>query len=144
MLKIMFILLVLAAAGLAQTSSDGSFSVRHSTKPTFSLSKGEMREAESLYRNACAVVEHDFHSGVGQLHPHLTVIVGEDRNEVHAENTELHVGNEIWMKKWEPTVFAQGVVVLAFGQMLTVDVIKQLGMRAVRYSNATENVAGLK
>src|SRR5271169_6461180 len=143
MLKVMFILFVLAAAGQAQSSSDGSFSVRHFTKPNFSLSKAQMREAESLYRSACAVVEHDFRSGEGQLHPHLTVVVGEDRNEVHAENTELHVGNELWMKKWEPTVFAQGVVVLAFGQMLTVDVIQRLGMRAVRYSYATENVAGL-
>jgi hypothetical protein len=144
MWRITLILLVLASAALAQSSSDGSFSVRHSKKASFSLSPAQMREAENLYRSACAVVEHDFHSGAGQLHPHLTVVIGAARNEVHAENTEIHVGNEIWMKKWEPTLFAQGVVVLAFGQMLTVDVIKQLGNRAVRYSNATVDVAELK
>jgi hypothetical protein len=144
MLKVVFTLLVLAAAGLAQSSSDGSFSVRHSKKANFSLSKAQMREAERLYRSACAVVEHDFGRGADQLHPHLTVVVGKNRNEVHAEYTEIRVGDEIWMKKWDPSVFVQGVVVLAFSQMLTIDVIRQLGMRAVRHSNVTEDIAGLR
>jgi hypothetical protein len=106
-----------------------------------------MREAESLYLSACAVVQHDFYRGAGELRPHFTVIIGADRNEVHSDQIKENSvpgQAEIWMKKWNPLMFAQGVTVLAFNQMLTKDVIKQLGDRAVRYSNATVDVAGFK
>jgi|SRR5271169_959177 len=148
MLKVMFTLLILASAGLAQSSSDGSFSVHHSRQATFSLSPAQMREAESLYRSACAVVQHDFRRGAGQLSPHFTVVVGTDRDEVYGNmiqaTSEVHGNAEIRMKKWNPIIFAQGVAVLAFDQMLTGDVIRRLGDQAVRYSNATVDVAGLK
>jgi hypothetical protein len=48
------------------------------------------------------------------------------------------------MKKWDPIVFARGVVVLTFGQMLTADVIVQLGNRAIEHSGAATDVARLK
>ena len=48
------------------------------------------------------------------------------------------------MKKWDPFVFAEGVVVLTFDDMLTRDAIAQLGNRALQQSNAAINVAGLK
>jgi hypothetical protein len=137
MFKIMFTLLVLASAGLAQSSPDGSFSVRHSKHAKFSLSPVQMREAESLYQSACAVVKRDFHGGAGELHPHFTVIIGADEDEVHGKA-------EIRMKKWNPAVFAQGVVVIAYYEALTADVVVQLANRAIRYSNATVDVAGLK
>ena len=134
MLRVMFVFLVLPAVGLAQSSTDGSFSVRHSKDANFSLSPSQIHEAESIYRSACAVVQHDFHIGVGELHPHLMVVIGAERNEVHSRRTDV---GEIWMKKWNPILFAQGVVVLAFDQVLTRDVITKLGDRAVRYSDAT-------
>jgi len=137
MLRIMFTILVLVSTSLAQSSSDGSFSVDHSTHANFSLGPAQMREAESLYRSACAVVERDFHRGAGELHPHFTVVIGAENNEVKGDA-------EIRLKKWNPVVFAEGVVVLAFHQILTVDVIKQLSNRAIRYSNATVDVAGHK
>ncbi|HWY60104.1 MAG TPA: hypothetical protein VNZ03_36915 [Terriglobales bacterium] len=137
MLKLMFTLFLLASAALAQSSSDGSFSVQHSKHANFSLSPAQMRDAESLYQSACAVVQHDFHSSAGGLHPHFTVIIGADSNAVHGKG-------EIWMKKWNSLLFAQGVVVLAYYEALTADVITQLGNRAVRYSNASVDVADLK
>lgn len=136
MVRIVFALLVLASTGLAQSSSDKSFSVRHSKHENFSLSSAQMREAESLYRSACVVVEREFHSA-GELHPHFTVIIGADRDEILLRK-------EIRMRAWNPTMFAQGVVVLAFDQVLTDDVIVQLATRAVRHSNAMVDVAGLK
>jgi hypothetical protein len=48
------------------------------------------------------------------------------------------------LKKWDPTLFALGVVVLAYYEALTSDVIKQLGQRAVRVSDATVDISGLK
>jgi hypothetical protein len=140
MLKVMFVLLVLSSVGLAQSSSDGSFSVHHFKNASYSLTPAQMREAESIYHSACAVVQHDFHSG-SELHPHLTVVIGAERNEVHSRR--IPVG-EIWMKNWDPIVFAQGVVVFAFDQMLPRDVIMQLANRAFRESNAAVDVAGLK
>jgi hypothetical protein len=49
----MFTLLILVSAAMAQLSSDESFSVRHSKHANFSLSRDQMREAESLYHSAC-------------------------------------------------------------------------------------------
>ena len=138
MLKVVFTLLVFVAAGLAQSSSKGLFSVHHAKHTNFSLSPAQMREAESLYQNACAVVQRDFHTD--ELHPHVAVTIGTERDEVRVRA----VGAEIWMTKWDPVVFAQGVVVLAFNQLLTTDRIQQLSARAIRYSGATVDVAGSK
>ena len=137
MLKLMVTLLIAVSAAMAQSSSDGSFSVHHSKHANFSLSRVQMREAESLYQNACVVVQQDVRVSTEIVHPHFTVVVGAETNEVH--NME-----EIRMKKWNPTMFAEGVVILAYQQELTADKIKQLGNRAVRYSNATVDVAALK
>jgi hypothetical protein len=144
MWKATFMLLVLASVALAQSSSDGSFSVHHSKRADFSLSPTQMREAEGLYQSACATVQNEFHDDAGKLHPHFTVVIGAEGNMVRQENTETHVGYELWLKEWNPAMFAEGVVVLAFNQMLTPNRIKQLGDRAVRFNNATVDVSGLK
>jgi hypothetical protein len=143
MWKIALVLLVLASMALAQSSSDGSFSVRHAKNENFSLSKAEMQKAESLYQNACTAVQREFHSAE-ELRPHFTVVVGTERNEVHSGGMKADDDLQIWMKTWNHTTFAQGVVVLAFQQLLSREVITQLGKRAVRYSNSTVDVAGFK
>jgi hypothetical protein len=136
MLKAIVTILLLVSAGLAQSSSDGSFSVRHITKPGVSLTPAQMHEAEKLYRNACAVVKSDFHSNA-ELRPRFTVILGAEHNEVRGRG-------EIWLTKWNSAMFAEGVVVVAFDQVLTSDVVKQLAIRAVQYSNATVDVAEIQ
>jgi hypothetical protein len=137
----MFIFLVLSSVGLAQSSSDGSFSVRHLKNASYFLKPAQMREAESIYRTACAVVRREFHGGPSELHPHFTVVIGAERNQVYTRHSPA---DEIWMKKWDPMVFAQGVVVLTFDEMLPPDLIVQLGNRAFRQSNDAVGVAGLK
>jgi hypothetical protein len=148
MLKIMCTLLILASAGLAQSSSDGSFSVHHAKHANFSLTPTQMREAESLYQSACVVVQDDVRSSAGEFHlPHFTVVIGADSNEVRGNivhSNEAAGQPEIRLKKWNPRVFAEGVVVLAFDQMLTSDLVAQLGNRAVRYSGATVDLSNLK
>lgn len=130
MLKVCFALLVLTPALLAQSSSDGSFSVRDIAHGSPVLTPPQLHEAESIYLNACAVVQHDFHSS-DLKHPQVDVIVGTDRDLVHGRG-------EIWMTKWDKDKFAQGIVLLL---LLNTDVIDQLSSRAVRYSNATINVS---
>jgi hypothetical protein len=143
MLRVMVTLFVLASAGLAQSSVDGSFSVRHSKRANFSLSRAQMREAESLYQSTCTAVQQNFHS-IDALRPHFTVVIGTDRDEVHSGGMKVDGGLEIWMKKWDSSVFAEGVVVLAFQQLLTQDVVKRLKRQAIRSSNATVDVAELQ
>lgn len=140
MLKAMCVLIVLSSIGLAQTSSDGSFSVQHLKNASELLKPPQMREAESIYQGVCAVVQHDFNRGASELRPHFTVVIGAERNEVHSRRTQ---DGEIWMKKWDLVTFAQGVAVLAFDSMLTHDVIVQLGNRGFRQSNAAVDVADL-
>lgn len=141
--KTLLILLVLSLPALAQTSPDGSFSVRHLKKADFSLNSDQMRDAETIYRTACSVVQHEFLSGAaGELHLHFTVVIGAERNEVRSRR--ITQADEIWMKNWDPNVFAQGVVLLAVDQSLTPDVVRRLGMRAVRYSSAAVDVSGLR
>lgn len=41
-----------------------------------------MHEVEILYKSACEVVQRDFRSSDGELHPHFTVIIGAERDEV--------------------------------------------------------------
>ncbi|MGB8987414.1 MAG: hypothetical protein WCC37_12490 [Candidatus Sulfotelmatobacter sp.] len=148
MLKTMLTVFILASAGLAQSSSDGSFSVHDAKHANVSLTPAQMREAESLYQSACVVVRHDFPTGAREFHPpHFTVVIGADRNEVHGNivySKDAQRQPEIWLKKWSPMVFAEGVVVLAFDQLLTFDLVAQLGNRAVRYSGATVDVSSLK
>jgi hypothetical protein len=72
----------------------------------------------------------------------FTVVIGAERDEVLARRTTQD--DELWMKKWDPNVFAQGVVLLAVEQSLTPDVVRLLSRRAVRYSNATVDVSGLQ
>jgi hypothetical protein len=130
MLKVFLALLAFSPALLGQSSSDGSFSIRDIAHGSAVLTPAQLREAESIYQNACAIVQHDFHSG-DLRHPHVDVIVGADRDLIHGRS-------EMWMTKWDRDKFAQGVVLLL---LLNSDVIEQLSSRAVRYSNATINVS---
>jgi hypothetical protein len=133
MVKVFVALLVVTSVAFAQSSSDGSFSVHDIAHSNAVLTPAQLREAESIYQNACAVVQHDFHSG-DLKHSHVDVIVGTDRDLVHGRS-------EIWMTKWNRDRFAQGIVLLL---LLNTDVIEQLGSRAVRYSSATINVSTMK
>jgi len=135
-LKAVITVLLLVSACLAQSSSDGFFVVRRATKHASSLTPAEMREAEKLYRYTCAAVHDDFHNGT-ELHPRFTVILGARRNEVHGEK-------EIWLTKWNPAMFAEGVVVVAFHDVLSADVIRRLARRALQYSDTMVDVVELK
>jgi hypothetical protein len=146
MLKVIAALLVLASGSLAQSASDGSFQVQYSKhQPT--LSAVQMREAESLYKRTCEVVQREFRSASSTPHPRFKVVIGSDIDEVYGvmgPNKNVNGTVEIRLKKWDPLLFTRGVVVIAFDQMLTTAIIAELGNRAIRYSAATVDLAGLK
>ncbi len=136
MLKTIAAVLFLASTCIAQSSAGGFFVVHNIKKSGDLLTPVQMREAEKLYQSACAVVQRDFH-GNAELRPRFTVLLGTDRNEVHG-------GTEIWLKHWSHAMFTEGVVVLAFDEVLTADVIKQLGKQAVERATAIVDLAELK
>ena len=135
-MKVLAAFFFFAAFSFAQSSSDGLFVVQNVRKSGSLLTAAQMRQAEKLYQSACTVVQREFH-GTMDLRPRFTVIIGTDHNEVHS-------GGEIWLKQWNPAVFTEGVVVLAFGQVLTADAIKLMGERAVRHSDATIDVRDIR
>src|SRR5215470_1269864 len=136
MLKVLAAFFFCVSFSFAQSSSDGLFVVQNVRKPSSLLTAAQMRQAEKLYQSACSVVQREFH-GTMDLRPRFTVIIGTDHNEVHGRS-------EIWLKQWNPAVFTEGVVVLAFSQILTPDAIKQMGERAVRYGDATIDVKDIR
>ena len=136
MLKAIVTVLFLVSTALGQSASDGLFVVRHVKKSGSPLTPAQMREAEKLYQSACTVVQRDFH-GPNELHPRFTVLLGAERDEIHGKS-------ELWLKEWNPAMFTQGVVVLAFEQVLTDNLTRQLAKRALQYAAATVDVAALK
>jgi len=135
MLKVFVTLLLLAAASLGQDSPNHYFVVQQAGKSS-PASDARLREAENLYLSACEVVQRDFHM-VESVRPHFTVVLGAERNEFHTAST-------VWLKDWNPAMFTQAVVVMAYYQMLTTDMQKQLTRRALEYANASVNVGELK
>jgi len=100
------------------------------------MSDARLHEAEKLYLSACEVVQRDFHV-VETVRPHFTLVLGAERNEFHNATT-------VWLKNWDPAMFTQAVVVMAYYQILTTDMQKQLTRRALEYANASISVNDLK
>lgn len=135
MLKTVVAVIFLVSSSLGQ-SSNSLFIVRHTKNPHFALSAAQMGEAEKLYQSACAVVQRELHANK-TLHPHITVVLGSERNEIHSET-------ELWLKDWNPELFTQAVVVFSFYEMLPLDLRIQLTKRALQYGAATVDVTQLR
>src|SRR5262245_14073140 len=64
-------------------------------------------EVQKVYDSGCAVVQREF-SGNRILRPRVRLILGADKNSVTFDRREIK------LVKWDPYLFAQGVVMLAF------------------------------
>lgn len=90
-------------------------------------------EAQKIYRSACSVVQREF----GASHavaPPVTLLLGADRNEVGFDQREIR------LTKWNPYLLAQGVVMLAFEDLMSSDEKISLAKRAVTWADATVEV----
>jgi len=63
--------------------------------------------------------------------------LGSNKNELS------YIEREIRLKNWDGFLFAQGVVALAFEEIMTDDERLKIAKRAVGWANATVNVAHL-
>jgi len=90
-------------------------------------------EAEKIYLSACSTVQREFGSNRA-VRPQVTVVLGADKDAV------LFDEREIMLTKWDRRLFAQGVVVLAFEDLMPVEQRLILAKRAVNWADATVEI----
>ena len=93
-------------------------------------------EAEKIYSSACAVIQREF--GFRRaLHPQVRLVLGADKNEV------CFSGREIRLTKWDRYAFAQGVVWLAFEDLMPSQQRLTIAKRAVTWADSTVEIERL-
>jgi hypothetical protein len=120
-------ILALAAACLAQ---DG-LTIDNKHKERVSAP-----DVEKIYSSACSVVEREFDIK-HPLHPQVRLVLGADKNEI------WFVGREIRLTKWNPYAFAQGVVWLAFEELMPSQQRLTIARRAVTWADSTVEIEQL-
>jgi hypothetical protein len=124
-----FAISVLALAGVGWAQDGLTIDNRHKERLS-------TPEAEKIYSSACSVVEREF--DIKQpLHPQVRLVLGADKNEV------WFVGREIRLTKWNPYAFAQGVVWLAFEDLMPSQQRLTIAKRAVTWADSTVEIERL-
>jgi len=90
-------------------------------------------EAVKIYLSACSAVQREFGSNRA-VRPQVTVVLGADKDAV------LFDEREIRLTKWDRHLFAQGVVVFAFEDLMPVEQRLILAKRAVNWADATVEI----
>ena len=94
-------------------------------------------ELQRLYLSACSVVQREY----GQTQaprPRFTLILGVDKDELAFSDREIR------LKTWDPFLFTQGVVLLAFEDLMPMDQRITIAKRAVGWADATVNISSLR
>lgn len=94
-------------------------------------------EAQKIYLSACSAVQREF-GRTTRLAPQVTLVLGADKNEVWVP------GREIRLIEWSPNAFAQGVVWLAFEDLLPWQQRLSMAARAVNWADSTVEVEQLR
>jgi hypothetical protein len=123
-LRMGIVVLSLATACLAQEGLTIHSKVKH---------KWPAAEAEKIYLSACSAVQREFGSNRA-VRPQVTVVLGADKDAV------LFDEREIRLTKWDRHLFAQGVVVFAFEDLMPVEQRLILAKRAVNWADATVEI----
>ncbi len=100
-------------------------------------SKGKQKwspsEVDTVYLAACTAVQREFGDSI-VLRPPVALVLGAETNAVDFDK------KTILLKRWDHTLFAQGVVVLAFEDLLTPQRRMMITNRAVNLAQATVNI----
>jgi len=100
-------------------------------------SKGKQKwspsEVDTVYLAACTAVQREFGDSIF-LRPPVALVLGAETNAVDFDK------KTILLKRWDHTLFAQGVVVLAFEDLLTPQRRMMITNRAVNLAQATVNI----
>lgn len=90
-------------------------------------------EADKLYLSACSAVQREF-GGARRVRPQITLVLGADKDEALWDKREIH------LVKWNPELFAQGVVVFAFEDLLPLDERMAVARRAMNWADSTVEI----
>jgi hypothetical protein len=93
-------------------------------------------EVEKIYFSACSVVREEFDVKRPML-PRVKLVLGTSENRV------LFDEREIWLTRWDRYLFAEGVVILAFDDLLTGDRKIAMTKRAVNWADSTVEIERL-
>jgi hypothetical protein len=94
-------------------------------------------EAQKIYLSACSVVQREF-GRTTPLAPQVTLVLGADKNEV------WFTGREIRLTKWNDHAFAQGVVWLAFEDLMPSQQRLAIATRSLNWADSTVEVEQLE
>jgi hypothetical protein len=125
-LRCLIVVLILATACLAQ---DG-LTVQ-------SKGKWPAAEAQKIYVSACSAVQREF-GGHRRIAPRVTLVLGDGKNDVWFQEQEIR------LTKWNRYAFAQGVVWLAFADLMPLQQRLAIAKRAVNWADATVGVEQLR
>jgi hypothetical protein len=123
--KFAIYVVALAAASLAQDALtiDNKYKERVSTP-----------EVEKIYSSVCSVVQREFDIR-HPLHPRrVRLVLGADKNEI------WFAGREIRLTRWDRYTFAQGVVWLAFEDLMPSQQRLTIARRAVNWADSTVGI----
>ena len=125
-LKMVVVAFTLTTACLAQESLVTVNSKRKQEWPA--------QEVDKIYLSTCSAVQKEF-GGNHTVGPQIVLVLGADKDAVDFDK------KEVLLKKWDRELFAQGVVVLAFEDLMTEQERMAIARRALNWTNATIDVA---
>lgn len=128
-LKVVLIAIVLKVACFAQEPL-----VAVATK---GKQKWPAAEVDKIYLAACAAVEKEFGSLSISSRPQITLVLGSDKNKVDFDK------RAVLLVRWDPSLFAQGAVRLAFEGLMPDERRLTITRRAIMWADSTVAVAQL-
>jgi hypothetical protein len=90
-------------------------------------------EAEKVYLSACSAVQREFGAN-RSVRPRVTLVLGADKNIALPDQREIR------LTKWDRFLFAQGIVLFAFDELMTANQRMTLAKRAVSWADATVEI----
>ncbi len=127
--KVALVAVILKAACFAQQPSVTVISKGKQKWPTADVDK--------IYLAACATVQREFGSSSSPIRPRVKLVLGADKNRVDLDN------KAVLLVRWDPGLFAQGAVLLAFEDLMPVERRLTIARRAMMRADATVAVAQL-
>jgi hypothetical protein len=107
------------------------------TLPLKTMPQQQATEARSVYVAACAAVQQEFRQ-TRMLSPKVTVVLGAEKDGLMWDKREVR------LRKWDRYLFAQGVVMLAFDDLMPGEEATAMAKRALNWADATVNVQQLQ
>ena len=125
MMKLAMLVVALASLCCAQ---EGTVKVSSEGNQKWSPS-----EVNGVYLSACTAVQREFDDRI-VLRPTIALVLGADKNAVNYDK------KTILLKSWDRSLFAEGVVILAFENLLTPERRITITNHAVNLARATVSV----